>query len=537
MSFGVGMLPMKNRIVITERTESLGYQVGSEAINHAIQYGEKVLDEEKRRIEAQNEPEILAGRAELCLLQKSEKELALIAGFGGPRGSSRTRRRNCFYHGAVALVLIVAGFFFLVLSFTPYRLGCTAYLYCLGIALITPFAMEKFLEYCGGLTLFRVLACAAVLTSLTAGLVLAAVRGNILIRQLSAGEPTVVLDDGPPTAQSAGDFITETGPLLQLALCLLAAALELSAGIALYEARRLSSEPEENAQETQRQLADVRERMITLVRQIAFSQNESAVCAARFWRDFHRAMVKGASRRSVMKFPALWVFLVALGLNSASAAPLYLIVAVDLSRTEAVVGQDNGTELAKNLAAVNRLLSAVPAGSHVTALGITADSFARPFVLMSARLSRDEGYFGDRLTAARRQVLAEWKKRSEGLQPRFSGTDICGALFVASQLFAQSPDARKVLVIYSDMRESVGADLETPAIIPGKQVLAAVEKKHLLAPLSGVEVYALGVHAAGKTPLYWASLREFWGDYFRSSGAALKGFFITRQLPRLEAGR
>jgi hypothetical protein len=46
----------------------------------------------------------------------------------------------------VTLILIVAGFFFSLLAFAPFRVGSKGYLYCLGIAVVTPFSVEKFLE-------------------------------------------------------------------------------------------------------------------------------------------------------------------------------------------------------------------------------------------------------------------------------------------------------------------------------------------------------------------------------------------------------
>jgi len=47
--------------------------------------------------------------------------------------------------------------------------------------------------------------------------------------------------------------------------------------------------------------------------------------------------------------------------------------------------------------------------------------------------------------------------------------------------------------------------------------------------LGGVHVYALGVDGAGKSLRHWESLREFWTDYFRASGARLESYTVLRE--------
>ena len=51
--------------------------------------------------------------------------------------------------------------------------------------------------------------------------------------------------------------------------------------------------------------------------------------------------------------------------------------------------------------------------------------------------------------------------------------------------------------------------------------------------LHGVEVYALGVDGAGKDMRYWQTLRDFWTEYFKRTGAILKTYSVLRDPPDL----
>ena len=67
---------------------------------------------------------------------------------------------------------------------------------------------------------------------------------------------------------------------------------------------------------------------------------------------------------------------------------------------------------------------ALPAGAKVTVIGITDDSFATPYIIFSAELAHDEGYFKERLANGHAALLRAWKERSERLSPSCAKTDI-----------------------------------------------------------------------------------------------------------------
>src|ERR1700687_2463196 len=75
----------------------------------------------------------------------------------------------------------------------------------------------------------------------------------------------------------------------------------------------------------------------------------------------------------------------------------------------------------------------------------------------AGEVSGDEGYFKERLAAARRQVAGAWTERAACLTPAFPRTDILGGLLVAGELFQETPHAKNILVSFSDMREPTPA--------------------------------------------------------------------------------
>lgn len=154
----------------------------------------------------------------------------------------------------------------------------------------------------------------------------------------------------------------------------------------------------------------------------------------------------------------------------------------------------------------------------VTVIGITDHSFSQPDILLSASVPSDAGYFGERLTAARSQLVRVWKARSAILAPHYRYTDIIGAVMLTGQLFDQQTE-RKIFVIYSDMRHHTkDLDLETPRTIPRFEEIA---KKCDCGQVSlqDVEVHVLGADGAGKSLAYWESLRQFWIEFFHLKGA------------------
>lgn len=172
----------------------------------------------------------------------------------------------------------------------------------------------------------------------------------------------------------------------------------------------------------------------------------------------------------------------------------------------------------------------------MTVLGITDNSFAQPYILLSADIGDDAGYFGEKLANARKQLVGSWQRRIEHLQSGFQHTDIVGALLVADQLFHEKPIGwREELVILSDMRQNTAdLDLEAPVKLDARAALAQTEEKGLIARLENVDVNALGVDNAGRPIAYWDRLREYWSKYFTKAGANVRSYSVLRKFRLLE---
>jgi hypothetical protein len=487
---------------------------------------------EEQRIELTNQPKILALKYEGSLLQDEERDLIEQLRQAPAPGDLRSRKRRASYYWGVTAILTLAGFVFSFVAFDPYRLGWKSYLYCFGIAVVTPFLAEMTLEKWKTESLFKSVAAVACLAALVSLLLLATIRGDVLAEQMNNSTPVIAFDDVQPSPTSQNNFYAATIPFLRLVMILLAVAMELGAGLALHEAWRLISDVAEDWKQLERRVTEVRQRITSIIDELTTLENEPAAFAARFWRNFYRSLITHGVRSAITKLLLVAVTTLIFVASRASAQEqTTLVVAVDLTQSVAVQGPDQKTEFQKNIDGVTRLLTQVPANSRVTVLGITDQSFAQPYIILSARIPSDAGYFSERLSAARSELVRTWKVRSARLKPVFRYTDIIGTLVIASQVFEeQSETSRKILVIFSDMRHRTpDLDIESPATVA---CFSRTPKKTevVVADLHGVQVHALGVDAAGASITYWQSLQGFWREYFRKTGANVKEYSALREL-------
>jgi len=523
-----------------QNTQEIGRQLGFEGVENAVGHGERFSEYERQRIELTNRAPIIALQANIALLRERELALKEKLRHAPPPGDLRARRRKALYYWAVTAVLTVAGFFFSLLAFDPYRLGWKSGLYCTGIAIVTPFCVEKFLDTWGHAKLVKTLATIAFVAAISSLVLLAVIRGDVLSEQVKDTSQVIVSDDDQPAAaEPANTFYDTTLVLLRVVMALLALAMELGAGLALYDARRLGQEFGENPAELAAEIAEVHRQMVSCLFELTTLENEPAAFIARFWRDFYRSMISHTVRSALSKLVVVTVGVGVLLLvphHALAAHRLNLVVMVDLTQSVAVEGHDGKTESEKNLQAVNRLLAQVPAGSHVTVLGITDNSFAQPYILLSADVGSDAGYFQEKLTSARQQLVRNWQRRVEHLQVGFSHTDILGALLLGDQLFHERPIGwRNVLVIFSDMRQDTAdLNLETPARLDVGAALGRTENKGLVARLGDVKVYVLGADNAGRPIAYWDRVRDYWLEYFMKAGARVQRYSVLRELRELD---
>jgi hypothetical protein len=512
-------------------------QLGLESVDHMLNQVEAFRAHEARRIELTNQATILSLNAEYSLCLENEDDLKERLRHAPPPGDLRSRCRKALYYWAITAVLVGAGTAFALLAFAPFRLGRMSYVYCLGIGLVTPFLVDKILESWDSTLWMKWIATFAGAAALVSLVLLAVIRGDLLAQEIKT-MTSVVVEDGAPVAAPESTFYDGTLGFLRLAMLLLSLAMEMGAGIALHDARRLASDCPENWDGLRRELLAVQRRMTALVYEITALQNEAQVFSERFWRNFYEAMLTRTAKSAMTKLLILTIAVLCLIPRARAQEGSAWVIAVDLTQSVAVRTGDQEPEFKKNIDGVARTLGSLPKGAHVTVVGITDKSFVESVILLSAQLPDDAGYFNERLAASRNQLLQAWRVRSQRLEPTFAYTDILGALLLTSQIFDRVPEQnRRVLVIFSDMRHHTrNLDLESPRMIPDFDHVPP-DAKALAARLPGVEVYALGVDGAGQSIEYWQALRRFWIGYFHAAGATLKSYSVLRDIPptRLDA--
>lgn len=128
------------------------------------------------------------------------------------------------------------------------------------------------------------------------------------------------------------------------------------------------------------------------------------------------------------------------------------------------------------------------------------------------------------LKAERDRISSRWLALAPGLNPHHGNTDIIGALKYVERLLEDEADRAAIVCVYSDMRHRTATlDLETPRRVGPKELHLARQTRINLA---GVTVRAYGVHTRMKDATYWESLRDFWRQVFRDSGATLDRYTV-----------
>jgi hypothetical protein len=517
-----------------------GIRFASDAIDRVTDAAESYCSHESDRIALVNEPRINVLQTEGKHLTERRSRLAERLGAMTPQGDLRRSKLEGWYYGAVGALLSLAAFAFVLYGFDPFRLGAIGKVFCAGIALVTPFLVDEFLKAWKAESVAKVMVTVAFAAALAGGMFLADVRGDLLAHTVTDASPAVVIDDGgdatPASTSRKPSFYESTAIPLQILTILFTLAIDLGAGIAFHRARTVCATCADEREIITRELAVVDQRLAGVVFELTALQNAPAVFAARFWRDFNRTVATKSVGHVATKGVRLFVLGYTLLWPSCSRAQdrMNLVAALDLSTSEKIVGTQAKSAYARNVDGIAHLLANAPPGAHVTVIGITKDSIADPVPILSAELSLDVGYFGERLATGRVQLVRAWRSRTAHLAPSEHGTDILGAIRVAGELFRkESRFGSRVLAIFSDMRNATPAlNLET-AQSKLVDAIAAFAAQKQITDLSGVTVYVAGANGGGNDMGHWQAVKGFWEAYFERAGARLAGYSILPSAPAL----
>jgi len=208
------------------------------------------------------------------------------------------------------------------------------------------------------------------------------------------------------------------------------------------------------------------------------------------------------------------------------------IILLDISKSVDVKDySQKETAFQKNVTAIEDFIRHhISPGDYLKIIGITENSFSQPYYILDSQISKDKGAFGEGLAREKLASLNKWKKQN--LQANAEATDIFGAVNLAAISFLPN-EPQKNLIIFSDMRQcAYGINFERPEKIQSEIVLKKIEQLGLIPEMKGVTVSCLGVHSAGKTPVYWSSMKEFWTRYFTRAKATLLIFSMERRIPK-----
>lgn len=511
--------------------ESVAEQVGSQGLEKLVADADRICNHEQRRIALENEPAIVGLQAKGAILVAEQRAIMDRLASAPSPGELRCPRAQRIYLWAVVVVLAVTGFFSTILSFAPFRFGWMSWLISAGAVMLTPYLVDRMLEHPGMEKVLRALTTVAAATALASLMLLALIRGDILAEQIHESETqAVVIDDAASQPQAPSTFYDRATAMLAVALLLLAFATEVGGGLVLHAAWRSMPDSSENWTSLRRELVAIRGQMAAIASEITALRNAPQIFEARYWRDFYRALLLNATRSAMTKLLLILVAVVSFaGLNAHAQRYLNLVVAIDLTQSVAATGPDGKSDFEKDVEGVSRVLAQLPAGTRLAVIGITDHSFAEPYILLRAQVPDDPGYFGEKLTGARNQIVHAWSMKAAQLSPEFKQTDIFGAIELAGQLFTEDQNGGlRKLVIFSDMRESVpGFDFERMNSVPALQSMK--DKEGELPNLTNVHVNVAGVDGAGKSISYWQRLHQFWSEYFRTAGARLEIFAVLAE--------
>lgn len=384
----------------TDTSHGVGHEIGTDAATRTEEHAAEYCARERQRIELTNQPAILALRGKIGVLKDMADDIEARIPKAAPPGEARPRKRKALLFWSVAALLSIAGFVFVVIAFEPFRLGWKAWLYCAGIAVVTPFLVDQVLDSWPNVNLVRVLRTVACMAAILSGILLAVIRGDLLTQEITQDNPVVTVNADDPSTTPASPASAPTAPpateenfydrtlgLLRLAMALLAFTMELGAGLAVHEARRWSSSGEDS-ETLQNKLKGVRDEMIERGHNLWLLENEGAIFENCFWRDFYRSLLTKTVTGAMRKLPVIIMALVCLAHGRLHAADrLDVVIFPDLSRSVAAKDQSDRAEFQKNIDGVTRVLASLPAGSRVSIYGITDNSFAKPYPLLTAELS------------------------------------------------------------------------------------------------------------------------------------------------------
>lgn len=139
----------------------------------------------------------------------------------------------------------------------------------------------------------------------------------------------------------------------------------------------------------------------------------------------------------------------------------------------------------------------------------------------------EEEEFNKKVSLEKEKLLQEAEKilfGSEG-RPKILKTDIMSSFILAANVLNRYPGRKKLIVVFSDMIEdSERYNFERINLTDQKikEILDREEKLGNIPELTGVKIYVVGAQA--KSLEKYNSIKKFWTEYFKVTGAELADY-------------
>jgi len=463
------------------------------------------------------------------LLTEERKEL--VGGFerlslGRPIEPHKQNKTMGIIFLIVFFGFLASEFFLLQWTLRPWGLGVESFIISFGLMLAGVVAIEEYLRalHSRDQTIYKKWTLWIVFFSVICFIVSWILLSNARAELIASSTPVQGLEAQIETAEN---FYSKTS-FMYVAIGLASLAIAFMGGITLHEgiSRLLVSSP-----------------VVSTFRKIKLTESSIAQTATRIKEfevlpqkvaaEFDRGVLDGPiSRENPMLSPVAMIiisivllFIIVAFARGEERVNQSVIVLFDLSGSAREKDYLSQTEFQKNVLCVEEIIKQVEPGTHLRVVGITDKSFDKPYIILDSTLSKEKGYFSEKLAKEKLAILNKWNQVK--LEPNTKSTDIFGALILSSILFGEESCDKK-LIILSDLRNSTNINME--AMLQVKpSLMQEVENKALIADLRDVEVWALGVSTTRKTYQYWNSLKIFWKNYFEISKAFLISFSVERK--------
>jgi len=201
----------------------------------------------------------------------------------------------------------------------------------------------------------------------------------------------------------------------------------------------------------------------------------------------------------------------------------YEAILIDMSAS--ISHGDKKNELFRQyVAATKKLLLTEPPNTRVWVLGISSDSFAGTQEILKGWTPESHGVFNDDLDRARRELAADFEKKTTRMFPVARSTDVFGALSRVNVLFESGnvadQSASKDVWIFSDMmNDTKKFSMSERDWTTAEEMLDNAKGEGLLIPLKGYSIHICGVSTASMSAHRWMIIKRFWESYFASVGA------------------